>query len=114
MLAIIKQIKLKKSLIPFLVIALLIRAYLLFLPAFKIDIDAWIAWSLRLHDVGFTNFYSPTYFSDYLPGYLYILYLIGFVQKVFSLPLDDFANCPILYDQLNSFIKHENTANGVE
>ena len=91
MLAIIKQIKLKKSLIPFLVIALLIRAYLLFLPAFKIDIDAWIAWSLRLHDVGFTNFYSPTYFSDYLPGYLYILYLIGFVQKVFSLPLDDFA-----------------------
>ncbi len=88
---ILKQIAAQKSLLSLLLVALLLRAWLIFLPAFKIDIDAWIAWSLRLHEVGFANFYSPTYFSDYLPGYLYILYLLGFLPVYFSLSLENFA-----------------------
>lgn len=42
----------------------------------------WQAWTERLTTVGPINFYSETYFSDYFPGYLYILWIIGEIYKV--------------------------------
>lgn len=58
-------------------IILLFRIALFVLPSFQIDMSDWQAWSYRLIAVGFRNFYSQNYFSDYFPGYLYVLWLIG-------------------------------------
>jgi Gpi18-like mannosyltransferase len=45
---------------------------------------AFRAWSMRLADIGPWNFYSPTYFSDYAPGYLYVLWFIGELNERFN------------------------------
>lgn len=54
-----------------------IRLILITLPSFKIDMNDWQAWSTRLVELTPLNFYSPDYFSDYFPGYLYILWFLG-------------------------------------
>jgi len=75
-----------------LFITLLIRIALFFVPGFRIDISDWEGWAIRLNSTGFSNFYSSG-FSDYFPGYLYILWGIG---KVFNLafPLVSFTSMP--------------------
>lgn len=45
--------------------------------AFEIDTGTFTAWSARLADQHPWDFYSPDLFSDYSPGYLYVLWLIG-------------------------------------
>lgn len=68
----------------FLIIAgLIIRLVLIFLPGFKIDVDAWFAWALRLSHFDFSHFYNKDFFSDYTPGYLYILSILGFFKNLF-------------------------------
>jgi Gpi18-like mannosyltransferase len=47
--------------------------------------DAWIAWTYRLNELGFLNFYSTSFWTNYTPGYLYILFLLGLINTLFSL-----------------------------
>lgn len=70
-----------------LVLVLILRINLFILPSFKVDMNGWKAWSYRLAQVGPSNFYSPDYFSDYFPGYLYILWISGSLFNLFSLPI---------------------------
>lgn len=42
----------------------------------------WQAWAARLIEVGPVNFYSENYFSDYFPGFLYILWILGGVYNL--------------------------------
>lgn len=49
--------------------------------------NSWKAWSYKLAQVGPSNFYSPNYFSDYFPGYLYILWISGSLFNLFSMPI---------------------------
>lgn len=75
----------------FLVSILLIlslRISLFFLPSFQFDMGDWKAWSIRLSQVGPSSFYASNYFSDYFPGYLYILWIIGSFFKFFSIPIN--------------------------
>jgi Gpi18-like mannosyltransferase len=58
--------------------------------AFTIDTGTFEAWSLRLADKGPWNFYSKDYFSDYAPGYLYVLFLIGKLNTVFEFNKHEF------------------------
>ncbi len=44
---------------------------------FASDTDCFYSWAGRLWENGFAAFYSPEYFCDYPPGYLYILYPLG-------------------------------------
>ncbi len=60
-----------------LFLVLFIRVLLFSLPSFKIDMTDWQAWTSRLIEVGPSSFYSPNYFADYFPGYLYILLILG-------------------------------------
>ena len=60
-----------------LVIVIFIRFNLIILPSFRIDMSDWQAWAQRLVQAGPMQFYSPDYFSDYFPGYLYILWFLG-------------------------------------
>lgn len=71
-------------------LGLVIRLLLAQLPGFKIDIDDWFVWAIRVNEVGYLNFYSNDVFSDYLPGYLYILSFLGFLKNLFLLNNDHF------------------------
>lgn len=47
---------------------------------YTLDLNTFIAWGRRLQDVGFGTFYQQ--WSDYLPGYLYILWFIAGLEKI--------------------------------
>jgi predicted membrane-bound dolichyl-phosphate-mannose-protein mannosyltransferase len=46
------------------------------------DIGIFQSWAARLADVGPGGFYSPDYFADYPPGYLYVLWPLGELARV--------------------------------
>jgi 4-amino-4-deoxy-L-arabinose transferase-like glycosyltransferase len=56
-------------------------AVLLPLSGFRIDIGDFAAWAQRLADLGPGAFYDPGYFSDYPPGYLYVLWFLGAIGQ---------------------------------
>ncbi len=61
------------------VLVLLVRILLFNFPSFHIDMNTWEAWSYRLVNGGFSRFYSPNFYSEYFPGYLYLLWVIGVI-----------------------------------
>lgn len=65
-----------------ILIGFLLRILLAILPGFKIDINDWFFWAEKLSHFNFSQFYSKDYFSDYLPGYLYILSFLGFLRNI--------------------------------
>lgn len=67
----------KKLAVLLLICACLFRFTLIILPSYRIDMNTWKAWSNRLIQTGPVNFYDPNYFSDYFPGYLYMLWFLG-------------------------------------
>ncbi|MBI4157953.1 glycosyltransferase family 39 protein [Candidatus Woesebacteria bacterium] len=46
----------------------------------ELDFNTFISWSVNLAENGFSNFYSG--WSDYLPGYLYVLWFLGKIRGV--------------------------------
>ncbi|HUH16925.1 MAG TPA: phospholipid carrier-dependent glycosyltransferase [Methylomirabilota bacterium] len=64
-----------------LVLGLALRAFIagVYLPlsGFSIDIADFTLWAQRLASIGPAGFYEEGYFSDYPPGYLYVLWLLG-------------------------------------
>lgn len=71
---------------------ILVRFVFFALPSFNIDMTGWQAWAAKLAEVGPGNFYSENYFSDYFPGYLYILWILGEIYNLIfpSLPFNTF------------------------
>jgi len=66
-------------------------------PGFPSDVGTFMAWAEKLASVGAGRFYEPGYFSDYPPGFLYVLWLLGvlfdgdvlrFAVKAISIPAD--------------------------
>ncbi len=64
---------------------------------FPSDVGTFMAWAEKLASVGPGRFYEPGYFSDYPPGFLYVLWLLGavfdgdvlrFAVKAISIPAD--------------------------
>lgn len=49
------------------------------------DMNCFTAWSDMIYNKGFANFYSPDTFTDYPPGYMYVLYIIGFLKNTFHI-----------------------------
>lgn len=45
------------------------------------DMLCFSSWADTVYSGGFGAFYSPESFSDYPPGYMYILYVIGFLRS---------------------------------
>lgn len=74
-----------RALILLTVLGLALRLSFALLPGFKIDMNDWFTWALRLGNFDFMHFYSKDIFSDYTPGYLYILSLLGFLKNLFNL-----------------------------
>ncbi|OGE26698.1 hypothetical protein A3C26_01035 [Candidatus Daviesbacteria bacterium RIFCSPHIGHO2_02_FULL_39_12] len=65
-----------------ILLGLAIRLLFLPLPGFNIDVNDWFAWATRLSHFDFSHFYSKDIFSDYTPGYLYILSVLGFLKNL--------------------------------
>ncbi len=74
-----------------------LRLLVLRSPGFPTDVATFQAWAERLAAVGPGRFYEPGYFSDYPPGYLYVLWLLGrlfdgellrLAVKAMSIPAD--------------------------
>lgn len=94
-------------------IGALIRClFALFHTGFISDTACFAAWASRVYEGGFSAFYSPDVFTDYPPGYMYILYGIGALSALLKLeylsPLHllllrlpaivcDLAACHIIY-----------------
>jgi len=66
-------------------------------PGFPSDVGTFMAWAERLAAIGPGSFYEPGYFSDYPPGFLYVLWAFGalfdgdalrFAVKAVSIPFD--------------------------
>ena len=66
-------------------------------PGFPTDVSTFMAWAERVPEVGPGAFYEPGYFSDYPPGFLYILWAFGalldgdalrLAVKAVSIPFD--------------------------
>ncbi len=74
-----------KTLIIITLVGLFLRLFLAMLPGFQIDVNDWFAWATRLNQVGLSNFYNPQVFSDYTPGFLYILGALGFIRNLLHL-----------------------------
>lgn len=52
---------------------------------FEVDMNCFKAWGNRMIDVGAKNFYSKDTFSDYPPGYLYVLGILSWICKAFKI-----------------------------
>ena len=63
-----------------MIIGLIVRIGLAFYGTLNLDQGTFISWSLNLAHNGFRGFYDG--WSDYLPGYLYILWFLGKVTTV--------------------------------
>ena len=66
--------------------AFLLRCiYAYFYKGFLTDTACFSGWASRIYSEGFANFYSPDSFSDYPPGYMYILYVLGAIMTNFHM-----------------------------
>lgn len=79
--------------------ALLIRCiFAYFYKGFLTDTACFAGWASRVYTEGFSTFYSPDIFSDYPPGYMYILYVLG--ALVSHLQLDYFSGFGLMFLKL--------------
>ena len=75
------------TILAILVLTFILRLTLSPLGNHPIDINDWIGWSNRLVEVPFSKFYDA--WSDYLPGYLYVLWFLGnFKNFIYSFGLN--------------------------
>ena len=67
--------------------ALLLRLILAYTThGFGNDIACFAAWADRIFTVGPGQFYSAETFTDYPPGFMYVLYLIGALRSLLQIP----------------------------
>jgi predicted membrane-bound dolichyl-phosphate-mannose-protein mannosyltransferase len=67
-----------------LALRVLLAGWVMPLSGFGIDIGDFAAWAQRLASVGPGGFYEAGYFSDYPPGYLYVLWLFGGIGRILT------------------------------
>lgn len=53
---------------------------------FDTDLSCFAAWAERMYELGPSGFYSPEVFTDYPPGYMYVLWLLGGLRRALRLP----------------------------
>jgi dolichyl-phosphate-mannose-protein mannosyltransferase len=58
-------------------IVFLIRFLFSFLPSFSFDMGSWLGWAGRLSSFGLGKFYTDESWTQYTPGFMYWLWVIG-------------------------------------
>lgn len=79
-----------RFLIFMVLLGLFTRLLFINLPGFSIDVNDWFAWSLRLSNFNFAQFYSKDIFTDYTPGYMYVLGFLGFLKNILQINTQTF------------------------
>lgn len=51
---------------------------------FLTDVGCFYSWANRVFEGGFANFYAEDVFTDYPPGYMYVLYVVGALLHAFQ------------------------------
>ncbi len=76
-----------------MITGLVLRLALATIDGFGVDMGTFQSWSVRLANDGPWNFYKDDFFTDYAPGYMYVLWFIGEVHQVvtFSNPQFEYA-----------------------
>lgn len=82
-----------------LLIALILR--LVLAPTwvgYDTDVRTFMAWADRAYTVGLKDLYTNAkdYFLDYPPGYMYVLYVVGFLHHKLSIPWESGSSLLIL------------------
>lgn len=52
---------------------------------YESDMNCFFGWADRIYKVGFGEFYSKDVFTDYPPGYMYVLYVLGAIRNLLNL-----------------------------
>lgn len=68
----------------------LLRLIFAAFPSFHVDADTNFAWSLRVVELGFAQFYAPDVWTNYTPGMIYVFFILGVLKNLFSLGSDQF------------------------
>lgn len=63
---------------------------------FGSDTACFAAWADRIYTLGPGSFYSPDVFTDYPPGYMYVLWVLGAVRNLFSIKYYSVAHLILL------------------
>src|SRR3954468_10562881 len=70
---------------------------------FQVDLISFRGWAANLAAQGPFGFYSRPFFHDYTPGYLYVLWVVGLVERF--LPTLDLIKVPaILADLVGAYL----------
>lgn len=76
----------KNLVVYYLILAgFLLRLIFATFPGFHVDTDTFFAWSVRAFDLGLSKFYSPDVWTNYTPGMIYLLYILGAIKYLFSI-----------------------------
>ena len=73
-----------KNILLILLAGIVFRLFLSSFGTLVLDFNTFIAWSNHLVNLGFTRFYDI--WSDYLPGYMYILWVLGKIDNLKIIP----------------------------
>jgi len=93
--------KIGKSIFIILGLGFIFRIILSPFGTLSLDQNTFFAWSLRLTEVGFSKFYFGAW-SDYLPGYLYVLYVLGQINKSNIVPLTLLYKLPAILSDIGT------------
>lgn len=69
---------------------------------YETDMNCFIGWSDMAFKNGFAKFYTSNAFTDYPPGYIYVLYMLGAIRNIFHIA--DFSALGILLIKLPAVI----------
>jgi len=58
---------------------------------YSTDIACFKSWAMAVYENGIPNFYQSVSFCDYPPGYMYVLYGVGFLQNLLHLGVNSAA-----------------------
>ncbi|HEY7736371.1 MAG TPA: phospholipid carrier-dependent glycosyltransferase [Candidatus Limnocylindrales bacterium] len=78
----------------------LILAQLLPGSGFGADLGLFRFWATNLADQGLNGFYARDFYHDYTPGYLYVLWLVGVVDKILPGGMGDLIKIPAIVADL--------------
>jgi len=70
------------AILPLMLAGLIVRLAIAPIDGFGVDMGTFQGWSQRLAAEGPWNFYKDDFFSDYAPGYMYVLWLIGEINQI--------------------------------
>ena len=69
-----------------IVFAILIRAIVaMAFEGYATDVACFKGWAITAYEYGPAGFYTSGVYADYPPGYMYILYVLGWIRDVFNI-----------------------------